>query len=256
MYAYFFTQVLLTIKDDCAHIHLVFLNLINSLLKRLTNEATTEILFYAKQLLASESYGIPLFSTEFMQIMKNIRDVHSLKIILLPFMSWLDYSILEDIVKISGSEEAILELLKYGISIDYQKPIISYPIPEVSQLMIPFDDSDYTVICTKCNFNINEAPLQEIVDMKCTLTRAWKITDHALQLIAKNAKRNLLYWMIPKCVLKIVEDEKGSLDLRITTETFPRNLIEFLSRDDIDMESHYFFYLKVTIYDYLIDMQT
>lgn len=209
----------------------------------------TEIAGCVEKLYASVSHNIMLFSMQVIQKLKSIQDTISLKMILLPLMNWVDHSILKHLVEMCGSKEASLQLQEFyrQLQVHYSQPIFSCQIADISQLIVPFDDHDYTVISTTCNFNINTSPLQNVVDMKGTLTRTWKITDHALQLIAKNGERNLLYWMIPKCVLELIKDKQELNDVGIKTAVFPCNLIDYLRSEKYDMESDPFFYLKVVI---------
>ena len=39
------------------------------------------------------------------------------------------------------------------------------------------------------------------------LVAKWEITNHAMQLLAVHIKENILYWMIPKCIVSIVESK-------------------------------------------------
>jgi len=122
-------------------------------------------------------------------------------------MTWLDHSILTHLVLVSQCEIAAELLQQFESLIDYTQPITSYPIPAPSQLMIPLDDSDYTLVATICDYCLEEETLQRIVDIKGLLVEKWEITDHALQLMAMHITQRILYWMIPKCVASMVEDK-------------------------------------------------
>ena len=47
--------------------------------------------------------------------------------------------------------------------------------------------------------------LQDIMKIKLILKRKWKINSHNIQLVAVHAKLELLYWIIPKCLVEVVE---------------------------------------------------
>ena len=47
--------------------------------------------------------------------------------------------------------------------------------------------------------------LQDIMKIKLILKHKWKINSHNIQLVAVHAKLELLYWIIPKCLVEVVE---------------------------------------------------
>ena len=135
------------------------------------------------------------------------------KIYLLPLITWLDHSILNDLVVASGSYKAryLLDLFDSKINSYYNKPITLFPIPHPSQLMLPLNDSDYTILSIKFRPpSRGDATqgiifLQDVMDIKLTMKRKWAIRNHDIQLVAVNARLELLYWMIPKFLVELIE---------------------------------------------------
>jgi len=194
---------------DISNIHLQFLDLVDLLILHLstTNVLALNLIESFSSLMASNVKKIPYFSKIFIDRLMNIESYFMLKMIMLPYMSWFNHSILKHVVLASNSEMTVQLLKQFNSVIDYTQPITSYPIPSPFQLMIPLNDSDYTLVATKCDCDFEEVTLQRIVDMKALLVEKWEITEHALQLVAAHIKQRILYWMIPKCVVSIVENK-------------------------------------------------
>ena len=155
----------------------------------------------SRSLMASDTHNIPLFTDSFLSKIANYKSVFLLKILLLPFLSWFDHSVLKELA--SGNERATDLLMQFDFLIDTSKAITAYPIPALSKMMIPLDDQ-FTIVATKSLHNLERSSLKNIVHIKATLTEQWEITEHAIQLIAICTESNCLYWIVPKCVVSVV----------------------------------------------------
>lgn len=187
-------------------IHLKFFDLIDSLLICLsaTDEAVSLYEVFGKIM---ASYNVKLFTEAFLTKLKSCNSFTLLKSMVLPFITWLDHSILREMVTASKCLKAMQMLKEFEALIDYNQPITSYPIPAPSQLIIPLCDSDYTLVATHCNCNLEEEKLRKVIDVKNFLINMWEVTEHAIQLIAIHKVHRILYWMIPQHVVKIVESK-------------------------------------------------
>ena len=156
----------------------------------------------------------PLFTEQWLG---NIASLYLFKIYLLPFMTWLDYSVLKELVKASGSEDVqqLLNLFNSKINSFWIQPITSFPIPPSSQLMIPLDDSEYTLLamefCVTSQEDTKQTTivLQDVMDIKLTLKCQWQINSCdvcSFQLVAVNTKLKFLYWMIPKRLVEMINN--------------------------------------------------
>ena len=150
--------------------------------------------------------------------LKKIKSLYLFKIYLLQFITWLDHSILKELVVASGSEDAqqLLNLFDSKIDSYCSQPITSFPILSPSQLMIPLDDSEYTLLAMKfCPPSRGDATqdmiiLQDVMDIKLIMKHKWKINNHEInniQLVAVHEKLKLLYWIIPKCLMVVIKNE-------------------------------------------------
>lgn len=168
--------------------------------------STADITALVKQcgtLMASYVHQIPLFTPELMNKLTNCSSPLIFKMYLLPYMSLFDCSILKQIIYFSDSKE---DLEMIDDSVDYSQPIASYHIPDFSQLVIPLDDSHYTLLATKHAKSINEVTLSNLNDIKKSLVKGLDITDYAMQLGAIHIKSCCFYWLIPSKIRPLVQD--------------------------------------------------
>ena len=158
-------------------------------------------------LMASDIHSIKLFTDSFIRKLLECSHSSLLKIHLLPFNTWLDNTILREILT-AYKEIVPLDLFsKFNCIIDYAQPITSYPIPTFSQLIIPLDHSEYTIVVTETIRSCDELVLKDVTDIKEFLRSQWEVTDHAIQLVAIDYNHNCIYWMIPKQVQLLTENK-------------------------------------------------
>ena len=187
---------------------MIFYNLINYLYLHLS---ATEKLPFDMEACSSIN---PLFTKRWL---RKIKSLFLFKIYLLPFITWLDYSILKELAKLSGSQDALklLNLFDCKFRSYWTQPIGSFPIPPPNQLTIPLDDSEYTLLAMEfCLTSQEDATrstivLQDAFDIKLKLKNQWQINNPdvcSFQLVAINTKSRFLYWMIPKHLVKVIND--------------------------------------------------
>ena len=194
--------------------NIIFLEVIDKLTAQLY---TVDIEFLADKcftLMASEVHNIKLFTDSFI---KKLFKWSHLKIYLLPFITWLDNTILLDLVAAYEKIDIKGLFCKFINIIDDTEPITSYPIPTFSQLIIPLDNSEYTIVAVKMFQECTGLILKDVKDVKELLTSCWELTAHALQLVAIDYHYNCMYWMIPKQVRPLLENKlnEGQYDLWI-----------------------------------------
>ena len=192
--------------------------------------STADVKFLANKcgtLMASDEYQIPLFTPEFMDKLINCTSPILFKMYLLPYMSWYDCSILKQLIRISNNKKALKMIDNFLNSLDYNKPIISYDIPEFTQLLIPLVNSHYTLLATKHNASTSEFTLSYVKCIKESLISGLEITDYAIQLIAIHNKSCCMYWLIPNQIRPFVTIKLNQVQLElwdqgiILTSLFP-----------------------------------
>ena len=196
---------------------MIFYDLVDHLYLHLS--ATEKLLF---DLIGKCSDINPPFTEWWLKKIGDCKSLHHIKIYLLSFITWLDHFILKELVVASGSEDAqqLLNLFDSKIDSYCSQPIASFPILSPSQLMIPLDDSEYTLLAMKYRppsrggFTQDMIILQDVVGIKLIMKYKWEMSDyeiHSIQLAAVHAKLELLYWMIPKCLVNLFKVIKSNL---------------------------------------------
>ena len=186
-----------------SHVHLRFFDLLDEIILLLSgaDKIPFDLANKCRSLMASNTHNISLFTESFVYKLINCKSVFLLKILLLPFLSWYDHSILKEL---TSESDSITDLLtQFDSLIDPNKPITAYPIPTLSQTIIPLDDR-FTIVATKSFCDLESSSLKETLNIKATLVGQWNITDHALQLIGICTQLNYVYWMVSKCVVSVI----------------------------------------------------
>ena len=172
---------------------------------------TVDIEFVADKchtLMASDVHNIKLFTINFIKKLFKCPCSFLFKNCLLPFITWFDNTILIELVVACKKIDILKRLHEFNNSIkEENQPITLCSIPTFSQLIIPLDDSEYTLVAINTFKNCNDLDLQNVIDIKEFLRSHWELTSHAIQLAAIDYHYNYLYWMIPKQVKFLVENQ-------------------------------------------------
>ena len=190
-----------------SEVNIIFCDLIDHLYLHLS--ATEKLSFNLRKY-----KDINLLFTE--QWLEKVTSLYLFRIYLLTYITWLDHSILKELVVASGSEDAqqLLNLFDSKIDSYCSQPITSFPILSPSQLMIPLDDSEYTLLAMKFrppsrgDTTQDMIILQDVMDIKLIMKSKWELNDseiHRIQLVAVDMKYEMLYWMIPNYLAEVIE---------------------------------------------------
>ena len=242
-----------------SEVNLVFYDLIDHLYLHLS---ATEKLPY--DLIGKYSDINPLFTEQ--QLIKT-KTLYLFKIYILSFITWLDHSILKELVVASGSEDAqqLLNLFDSKIDSFWNQPIALFPTLSPSQLMIPLDDSEYTLLAMKfCSPSRGDTTqgmiiLQDVIDIKQTMKYKWELSSHdiqSIQLVAVHAKLKFLYWITPESLTKVIKNNLvhdwrcGTIMMAVLPTNFfslgneskklegPFSVLNFLWQDDSEVARH------------------
>ena len=190
----------------CIEVSQNFFDLINHLILHLSE---SEKLYYNLNekliaLMASGSHQ--LFTDQFLKKVTKCKSLYHFISFLLPYMSWLDHSILRELVETSKNAYAIKLLDQFDSMIDDFQPVTLFPIPPPGQLIIPLSESEHTLLATKYDCTEEVISLKEVRNVKSLMEDKWNITSHALQLVAVCTKSRFLYWMIPECIVTLIQE--------------------------------------------------
>ena len=206
-------------------------------------------------LLASKAQDIPLFPTDYAEMLQEIKNIPELIQKLSPFMTWDNHSILSTIAEISNIPEATMLLTQFDDRIDSSQPLTSYPIPAPSHQMVPYDNGTHTVLAVKLDLELYHSTLQNVIDARSLIQDQCKLTAYCLQLLAvAKTTSTILYWMIPKSITHLITanasqfhnyyHQKGILQLAVypgtvlcTGSALKVGPLSFFSRIEIDTKS-------------------
>ena len=183
--------------------YLKFLDLLSKIVELLSSVDVTlfNIAEECRTLLACNDPPISLFTEQYINKLVSCKSPAMLKNLLLPFITWFDHSILRHLILASRSTEGEKSLNRFTSLIDCSE-LLTIPAP--SELIIPLDGSDYTLVATKCDINDQDVTVNQVLDFKKSLLQQWGITEHAIQLVAMHVAHNVLYWMIPESITPLV----------------------------------------------------
>ena len=195
-----------------------FLNLVDKLVMEMSTADVAGLVKACGTLMASDVHKIPLFSPDFINKLNTCVYPFIFKIYLLAYTSWFDNSILIELIKNSDYNEAVSLVDQFFSGLDYDRPVATYCIPEFSQLLIPLDNSGYTLLATKPIRNFNKLTLKDLMNIKKMLVQKLEVTDHAVFLVALHHNSCCLYWLIPNKIRKLVEDKLNNKQLELWNE--------------------------------------
>ena len=154
---------------------------------------------------ASVQANIPLFPTDFVEVLKESTNATAVLYKIALFTNWSDHSILNSIVEVCNVPEAVALLDQFDAEIDPSQPLMKYPIPAPSHHMVPYDTSTHTVLAVQLNLQLQHSTLQSVFDMRSLIQEKCEVTPHCLQLLAvAKTSHTIIYWTIPKHVASLI----------------------------------------------------
>ena len=187
-------------------VHIAFLCLIDQVRELLQFCDITIFIKECENIMASEQENIKLFCSHMIVKLSKCSSTLTLLWCLSCFFTWCNHSILR-LLLIKCKSEAVQLLDEFDSRFDPLQSIASYPIPYFSSDMIPDDSSEYTILTIRCDQELYKSTLQYVYDMQALIIEKCNITQHCLQLLAVRSNPTMLYWTIPKCVVKIISDQ-------------------------------------------------
>ena len=154
---------------------------------------------WCEHLMASDIHGIKLFTADFIDKIKQLKNSNCILKMLNHYWTWSNYSILKVLVQFSKLATDMLE--EFDTRLNVMLPVAEYPLASFVVSMLPYDT---TVLMLECNQTLNKYSLQRVFDMQLLMVESCDITQHTLLLIAVNSNPTRFYWMIPKSVITIV----------------------------------------------------
>ena len=148
---------------------------------------------------------IPYFSDEVKKKLHKCKTIKDLFVRLSPYISWCKRDVLRVLVEVSDCEAAVDELNEFEDWLDTSQSIIHYPIPQASSSICPDPNSDITMFAIKTNKALKALTYKEVEQYQDTIAEKGGTSSKAFDLQANNHGSSILYWLIPKSVVKSFE---------------------------------------------------
>ena len=205
----------------------VFFQVSDSVMKLLASYNVEVLLDACDNLMASDKHDIKVFPDNQLEKLKHSDNSLLLLQRLSLFFTWSNHSILRALA--DHCSEAVNILDVFDCRVDSFELIASYPIPCFSLSMIPFDGSSHTIVAIRCDKELYKSTLQYVYDMQSVMMEKFDITQHCLQLLAVRSDPTILYWTIPKCVVRLIND-----NVSLNSEyLYSRGILEVLVYPDL-----------------------
>jgi len=165
---------------------------------------------------ASDTYNIPLFSTEYITHLNSFTNTAVLLRALFPYTNWCDHSIIRELVRGCPEAEGVLD--EFESHIDPALLITDYPIPVYSSMMIPNKLGTHTVMAVVYNKELSSLSLQCVDVVKSIIVQKFSITKHGCLLLAVgDCGVAILYWLIPKSVTAVIIEKAREYSDELST---------------------------------------
>ena len=156
---------------------------------------------------------IPYISDEVKKQLRECGTVKKLFLHLSPYISWYKRDVLRVLVEVSDCEAAVDELDGFEKWLDTSQPIVNYPIPHASSSICPDPNSNITMVSMKANKDLKAVTYKDVEQYQDTVARVGKVSNKAFDLQATNPGSSILYWLLPKSIIKSFEENiRDNLD--------------------------------------------
>ena len=193
-----------TVKNKPSSLFMLFLSILDQVEELVQQDNFKQLLVEScKSLMASTIHEIHFFSKACIKILNK----HDKTILLLRHLSflftWANHSILR--VLLNFNSKAIGLLDKFESLLDSSSAIVSYPIPRFSMDMIPYKDSEFTLLGIRCDKSLWKCTLDYVFRIESLFVKVCEITKYCLHLLAVKSNPTIFYWTIPKCVVEFIK---------------------------------------------------
>ena len=149
--------------------------------------------------------NIPYFSAEVKENLLKCETIKDLFLRLSLYISWSKRDVLRVLVEVSDCTAAVDELDAFEESLDPNQSIMHYPLSQASSSICPDPNSDITMVAIKANKDLKAVTYREVEQYQTTIAERGGVSRKALDLQGKNYGSSILYWLIPKSMMKSFE---------------------------------------------------
>ena len=187
-------------------VHIRFLNLASQLQHMLKYYDPQHFLELCNKFTVTDGHlkTIPLIPSEYLEGLDNA-DTGEIFNKLAFLWSWNNHSLLRALLEACDCHDGVKLLDDFESQIDTNQPMELFPIPPPSMKMAPSSSSAYTVLSIRSGqYQDEQVPLQYVIEVATMMVEKFKISLHALQLLAARPNPLMLYWMILKSIVPLI----------------------------------------------------
>lgn len=158
-------------------------------------------------MISSSNPKIPLFTLEFIKSLSSCTTPSMLLNRLSFQWSWIDYSVLEDLVKASHCKDAVRLLEEFKSRLGQAQFLSTFTVPLPCPKMLPINKELHTILVLTIDRKLFECTLNYISEVKSKFSTYCAITRHSLQLIAvkqSSVTSTTFFWMISKQIVPTI----------------------------------------------------
>ena len=192
------------VYNDDEHIEKAFRSTVKNIKKHLKHCDIQDLVTDFNNVLHEDKF--PNVKNRVKEKLCRCRNVGDLFTRISPFFSWKKRKVLRALVQVSDCQEAIDKLNKFEAQLNYNQPAIYLPIASPSSDILPDPGSDVSIITAKFIQDLKKSNLRDIDRMEDTIARTGRINKENLDLQAQNHGSSILYWLIPRDMVKSFED--------------------------------------------------
>ena len=154
---------------------------------------------------ASDSKVERLFPSNYISNITTIEEILKRSSFL---WSWHNCSVLRTLLKACDCHDGLTLLDDFEAQIDEDQPIELFPIPRLSSKMAPSSSSAYTILSLRSeHYQNQQVPLRYTREVATILVETFRVSHHALQLLAVELSPLMSHWMIPKSIVSLISTE-------------------------------------------------
>ena len=192
------------VYNDDEHIEKAFRGTVKNIKKHLKQCDIQDLVRDFNNVLHKDKF--PYIKKRVKEKLYKCKNVGELLARISPFFSWKKREVLRALVQASDCQEAVDELNKFEAQLNYSQSAINLPIASPSSDILPDPGSDVSIITAKSIQDLKKSDLRDIDRMEDTIAQNGGINKEHLDLQAQNPGSSILYWLIPRDMVKSFED--------------------------------------------------
>ena len=184
-----------------------FLAVVREIADSMDSVKVTTLLTWLASVNVCDNPKIPLFTPDVFLGLESSRDCYVLVKRLNFYWSWIDYGLLEDVVRVSNSKEASRLLDRFKSELADLQFSSSITLPSPCSKMLPADEQPHTILTLTMDCKLFECTLRSLSELKLKFSNSCGLTRHALLLVAAkqvSVTTTIFYWLILKQIVPMI----------------------------------------------------